>query len=267
MKDKVTLTSLFNKKKSGQRISVLTAYDYPTARILDESGIDILLVGDSLAMVVLGYESTLSVTLEDMLHHAKAVKRGTRRGFILVDMPFLSYQVSIEEAIANAGRLMKEGGAHGIKVEGSDELTLAVIHRLVEIGIPVMGHLGFTPQSVNQLGGYRVQGRDEASARKLLEDAKKIEKAGAFGMVLEMVPSEVAQRITQESSIITIGIGAGPYCDGQVLVTQDMAGLFTDFKPKFVKRYAELGADLRRAVLLYKEEVEKGTFPDQGHSF
>lgn len=265
--DQVTLTSLYKKKTSGQKIAVLTAYDYPTAKVLDESGIDILLVGDSLAMVVLGYESTLSVTMEEMLHHSRAVKRGTRRGFILVDMPFLSYQVSLEAAVANAGRLMKEGGAHGVKVEGADEQTLSVIRRLVEIGIPVMGHLGFTPQSVNQLGGYRVQGKDQRSSQKLLEDAKKLEGAGAFGLVLEMVPTEVAKKITQESRIITIGIGAGSHCDGQVLVTQDMVGLFTDFKPKFVKRYAELGAELNKAVRLYKEEVEKGSFPGPDQSF
>ncbi len=267
MRDRVTLTSLFKKKNSNHKIAVLTAYDYPTARILDEAGIDILLVGDSLAMVVLGYDSTLSVTVEEMLHHVKAVKRGTQKGFILADMPFLSYQVSVEKAVAAAGLLVKDGGANGVKVEGADDHTLAVVKRLVEIGIPVMGHLGFTPQSVNQLGGYRVQGREKEKADKLLKDAKKLEEAGAFGMVLEMVPAEVAQKVPRESKIITIGIGAGPSCDGQVLVTQDMVGLFSDFKPKFVKQYARLDEELKKAVRTYKKEVENGTFPDQDHSF
>ena len=263
---KITIHTLGRMKQRGERIAMLTAYDYPTAKLLDEAGIDALLVGDSLGMVVLGYPTTLPVTMEDMLHHSKAVARGARRAFLVGDLPFMAYQASREEAVRNAGRLLKEGNMEAVKLEGGREVAEAV-NAIVGAGIPVMGHLGLTPQAVHQMGGYRIQGRDPAHAERLKEDAQILEKAGAFSLVLEGVPAELAQEITAASSIPTIGIGAGVHCDGQVLVTQDMLGLFEDLSPSFVKRYAEMAPLLRDAFTRYRNEVRSATFPGPEHSF
>lgn len=262
---KVTTTLIRERKTKNDKISMLTAYDYPTAVILDQSGVDIILVGDSLGMVVLGYESTLPVTMEDMLHHTKAVARGTKHALLIADMPFMSYQVSTADALYNAGRFLKEAGAQGVKLEGGGEVA-ELIRKMTAIGIPVMGHIGLTPQSVHQLGGYKVQGRDEATAKKLMEDAVMIEEAGAFSLVLECVPAPLAASITQALSIPTIGIGAGVHCDGQVLVTNDMLGLFERFVPKFVKKYADLHNQMKTGIRLYIDEVKEGKFPDDKHS-
>lgn len=260
----VTIHDLRAWKDAGRRFAMLTAYDYPTARILDEAGIPVLLVGDSLANNILGYETTLPVTMEEMLHHTRAVARGAKDALIVGDMPFLSYQVSLEEGIRNAGRFLKEGGAHAVKLEGPQiELT----HKLASLGIPVMGHLGLTPQSVNGMGGYRVQGRTEESARRLLDEATASEKAGAFAVVLEGVPAELGSQITHALSVPTIGIGAGPDCDGQVLVITDLLGLSDGPPPKFVKAYANLRREMTRAVRAFAEDVERGAFPDAHHSY
>lgn len=259
-----TVTDLRRFKAEGERFAMLTAYDYPTARILDEAGIPVLLVGDSLANVVLGHDTTLPVTMDEMLHHTRAVVRGARNALVVGDMPFLSYQASDEEAIRNAGRFLKEGGAHAVKLEGA---PLALIEAMVTRGIPVMGHLGLTPQSVHAMGGYRVQAREAEAAERLLSDALGLEKAGAFSVVLEGVPSEVARRVTESLAVPTIGIGAGPHCDGQVLVIHDLVGLSFGTPPKFVKRYADIGAEITRAVAAFKEEVEAGTFPGPEHSY
>jgi 3-methyl-2-oxobutanoate hydroxymethyltransferase len=253
-------------KQRGERIAMLTAYDYPTAKLLDEAGIDSLLVGDSLGMVVLGYPTTLPVTMEDMLHHCKAVARGASRALLVGDLPFMAYQASREEAVRNAGRLLKEGQMEAVKLEGGREVAEAV-HAIVAAGIPVMGHLGLTPQAVHRMGGYRIQGRDAAAAERMREDATILEKAGAFALVLEGVPAELGREITAAVSIPTIGIGAGPHCDGQVLVTHDLLGLFEDLRPSFVKRYAELAPLLRQAFARYRDEVRGGTFPGPEHSF
>jgi 3-methyl-2-oxobutanoate hydroxymethyltransferase len=251
-------------RERAERFVMLTAYDYPTARILDQAGIPILLVGDSLANNVLGYETTIPVTMEEMLHHTRAVARGTRNALIVGDMPFLSYQTSIEDGIRNAGRFLKEGGAHAVKIEGAMvELSAA----LVERGIPVMGHLGLTPQSVHAMGGYRVQGRTEEEARRLLDGALSLEKAGVFSLVLEGVPSEVAREITRSIEVPTIGIGAGPHCDGQVLVITDLLGLGEGRYPKFAKPYADLRGEITRAVTRFRDEVASGAFPDDAHSY
>jgi 3-methyl-2-oxobutanoate hydroxymethyltransferase len=263
---KITITDIFEKKRAKRKITMLTAYDYPTARAIDAAGIDAILVGDSLGMVVLGYDSTVPVTMDEMLHHAKAVRRGTRYAFLIGDMPFMSYQVSAEEAVRNAGRFMKEALCDAVKLEGGSEV-LGVTKAITEAGIPVLGHLGLTPQTVSKLGGYRVQGRDADAASKLVEEALRLEGAGVFAVVLECVPDKVAEAVTRKLSIPTIGIGAGPSCDGQVLVTNDMLGLFDRFVPKFVKQYARLSEAMRGAFDGFRDDVEKGAFPAKEHSF
>lgn len=264
-KQKVTTAIIREKKIKGAKIAVLTAYDYATAMVLDDAGVDITLVGDSLGMVVLGYESTLPVTMEEMLHHTKAVRRGTKRALLVADMPFLSYQVSETEAMHNAGRFLKEAGAEAVKLEGGREVA-GLIRKMTAAGIPVMGHLGLTPQSVLQFGGYKVQGREEAAANRILEDAQIVEEAGAFAVVLECVPAALAGRITQALSIPTIGIGAGAACDGQVLVINDILGMFERFTPKFVKKYCDLNAQMKNFVGQYIDEVRGGQFPGKEHS-
>jgi 3-methyl-2-oxobutanoate hydroxymethyltransferase len=260
----VTVRDVRAFKQRGERFAMLTAYDVPTARILDEAGIPILLVGDSLAQNVLGYDTTLPVTMEEMLHHSRAVSRGSTNALIVGDMPFLSYQTSVEDGIRNAGRFLKEGGAHAVKIEGPmADLT----HALVDRGIPVMGHLGLTPQSVHAMGGYRVQGRSEQDAQRLMMEAEHLGKAGAFAIVLEGVPVDVARLITEAVDVPTIGIGAGPHCDGQVLVITDLLGLGTGAYPKFAKPYADLRSEITRAVTEFKKDVEAGTFPDEAHSY
>lgn len=263
---KFTMTDFRDKKREGKKITMLTAYDYPMARLVDEAGIDSILVGDSLGMVVLGYDSTVPVTMDEMIHHSKAVRRGTRYAFLIGDMPFLSYQVSKEEAIKNAGRFMKEAGCDAVKLEGGYDVCEAT-RGIVEAGIPVLGHLGLTPQSVSKLGGYKVQGKDAESAKRILDEAKELEKSGCFAIVLECVPDKVAKLISEQLKIPTIGIGAGAYCDGQVLVTNDMVGLFDRFLPKFVKQYVKLSISILDGIRKFKDEVEKGIFPDKEHSF
>lgn len=258
---KVTTATIRSSKTKGEKIAMLTAYDYATAVVLDKAGMDIILVGDSLGMVVLGYESTLPVTMADMLHHTKAVTRGTKRALVIADMPFMSYQISTEEALRNAGRFLQEAGAHGVKLEGGGEIA-ELMKKMTAIGIPVMAHLGLTPQSVHQLGGYKQQGKDEAAERQIMADARLVEEAGAFALVLECVPAALAEKVTQAVGIPTIGIGAGAGCDGQVLVINDMLGLFEKFSPKFVKKYAQLHIQMKEAVRQYIDEVKTGKFPD-----
>jgi 3-methyl-2-oxobutanoate hydroxymethyltransferase len=259
----VTINDLRGWKAQGKRFVMLTAYDHPTAQILDEAGIPVLLVGDSLANNVLGYETTLPVTMEEMLHHTRAVARGAANAMVVGDMPFLSYQVSVEEGIRNAGRFLKEGGAHAVKLEGPQiELT----QRLVELGIPVMGHIGLTPQSVHGMGGYKVQGRGEEAARQLMGQAQAIEKAGAFSIVLEGVPAEVGREVTAALQIPTIGIGAGVHCDAQVLVVNDLLGINSRV-PKLAKAYANLRATIAEAARAFAADVEAGTFPDEEHTY
>jgi 3-methyl-2-oxobutanoate hydroxymethyltransferase len=254
------LPDLEAKKRRGEKIVMLTAYDYTMARLLDRAGVDVLLVGDSLGMVVLGYETTLPVTLDAMVHHTRAVSRGVTRALVVADMPFLTYQVSVEEALRNAGRLIQEGGAAAVKIEGGGAAVEAAA-RLVEAGIPVMGHLGLLPQSVHQLGGFRQQARLEADAEQLLADAQALEAAGAFAVVLESIPASVAAEVTADLHIPTIGIGAGPHCDGQVLVSYDMLGLSQDGVPSFVRLYADLGEQTVTAVQEYAADVRAGRFP------
>ena len=263
---KITITDLNNKKRDGKKITMLTAYDYPIARLVDEAGIDSILVGDSLGMVVLGYESTVPVTMDDMIHHAKAVRRGTKYAFLVGDMPFMSYQVSKEEAIRNAGRFMKEALCDAVKLEGGREV-FDVTKAIVDAGVPVLGHIGLTPQTISKLGGYKIQGKTAGAAKSLLEEALGLQKAGCFAVVLECVPDKVAKLITEKLNIPTISCGAGVYCDGQVLVTNDMLGLFDRFVPKFVKQYVKLSGHILSGMKQYKEEVEKGIFPDEEHSF
>ena len=260
---RTTIHDLRTWKTEGKRFAMLTAYDFPTARILDETGIPVLLVGDSLATNVLGYETTLPVTMEEMLHHTRAVARGAVHALVVGDMPFLSYQVSVEEGIRNAGRFLKEGGAHAVKLEGPQ---LELTSRLVELGIPVMGHVGLTPQSVHGMGGYRVQGRGEEAARRLLDQAMAIEKAGAFSIVLEGIPDDVAGQITRQLHVPTIGIGAGATCDGQVLVVHDLLGL-SERPPRLAKAYANLRAAIADAARAFAAEVQAGTFPDEEHTY
>ncbi|HEX9376482.1 MAG TPA: 3-methyl-2-oxobutanoate hydroxymethyltransferase [Actinomycetota bacterium] len=260
----ITVRDLRAFKAEGRRFAMLTAYDYPTAQILDEAGIPVLLVGDSLAQTVLGYETTLPVTMEEMLHHTRAVARGAKNALIVGDMPFMSYQVSTEEGVHNAGRFLKEGGAHAVKIEGwIPELSEALSAR----GIPVMAHLGLTPQSVHAMGGYRVQGRTEEDAHRLFQQALGMEKAGAFSLVLEGIPSDLGAQITESLRIPTIGIGAGPSCDGQVLVLTDLLGLNSGKYPKFAKPYANLREDITKAVQTFAADVEAGSFPDEEHSY
>jgi 3-methyl-2-oxobutanoate hydroxymethyltransferase len=263
---KITITDLKEKKAGGRKITMLTAYDYPMARLVDEAGIDAVLVGDSLGMVALGYDSTVPVTMDEMIHHAKAARRGIKYAFLIGDMPFGSYQVSKEEAVRNAMRFMKEAGCDAVKLEGGYE-TVEVTEAIVDAGVPVLGHIGLTPQTMSKLGGFKVQGKDAEAARKLIDEALMLEKAGCFGMVLECVPDLVAKMITEKLTIPTISCGAGKYCDGQVLVTNDMVGLFDRFTPKFVKRYANLSGSILDGFKRYKDEVEKGIFPDEAHSF
>jgi len=257
---RVRAPELKEMKQRGEKIAMLTAYDALMARLLEEAGIDVLLVGDSVGMVLLGYDTTLPVTLEAMVHHTRAVSRGASRALLVADMPFLTYQVSPEEALRNAGRLMQEGGAQAVKIEGG-RAVVETARRLVDTGIPVMGHLGLIPQSVNQLGGYRRQARSKDEARRLLEDARALEGAGAFAVVLECIPEEVARTVTAALSIPTIGIGAGPFCDGQVLVSHDALGLTGDAAPSFVKQFAQLGAELTAGVRAYIQEVKAGSYP------
>ena len=261
-----TILDIKKMKSQGEKITMLTAYDYGMASILDESDIDILLVGDSLGMVVLGYDTTLPVTMEDMLHHTQAVARGARKALIVADMPFLSYQISPEAALANAGRFLKEADAQAVKLEGGEEQS-ETVYKITCAGIPVMAHLGLTPQSIHQLGGYKVQGKKEDAAEKMMRDAKSLEDAGAFSLVLECVPEKLAAEITGELTIPTIGIGAGVQCDGQVLVVNDMLGLYERMTPKFVKKYAHLNLDIKNAVKRYIAEVKSSAFPDADHSF
>ena len=262
----VTTAGLLKKKQQGEKITALTAYDYPTAKLLDEAGIDVALVGDSVGQVVLGYSSTLPVTMEDMIHHTSAVVRGIQRALVVADMPFMSYQINADEAVANAGRLIQEAGAQAVKLEGG-RTVFETVKRIVDAGIPVMGHVGYTPQSVHKFGGPRVQGKTEAAARQMLEDAKALEDAGVFSIVLELVPKDLAGQVTESVSVPTIGVGAGPLCDGQVLVTNDILGLYGEFYPKHAKRYADLSQTILAAFRAYIEEVKSGKFPTDEHSF
>ena len=263
---KNTVATLQAQKDSHDKITMLTAYDYSTAKLMDEAGINMLLVGDSLGMVMLGYEDTLPVTMEDMIHHTKAVSRGAKNAFVVGDMPFMSYQTSIYDAVYNAGRLMKEGRCHAVKLEGGMSVC-PQIQAIVEAGIPVVGHIGLTPQSVNALGGFKVQGKSEEAARKLIEEAKAVEAAGAFSIVLECVPAKLAELITASLRIPTLGIGAGVHCDGQILIYQDMLALFSDFTPKFAKQFANVGSLMKQAFADYIKETKEGVFPGPEHGF
>ena len=263
---KNTVFTFREQKAKGEKISMLTAYDYSTAKLMDEAGINGILVGDSLGMVVLGYEDTLPVTMEDMIHHTAAVCRGAKNTLVVGDMPFMSYQVSVEEAVYNAGRLMKEGRCQAVKLEGGASVC-PQIRAITNASIPGMAHIGLTPQSINAFGGFKVQGKSEEAAKKLLEDAKAVEEAGAFAVVLECVPAKLAELISKSISIPTIGIGAGAGCDGQILVYQDMLGLFSDFTPKFVKKYANVGEMMTQAFRDYIADVQEGSFPAPEHTF
>jgi 3-methyl-2-oxobutanoate hydroxymethyltransferase len=262
----VTVPDLIAKKARGERIVMLTAYDYPTALFADEAGVDVILVGDSLGMVVLGHRNTLPVTMDEMVHHVRAVCRASPQALVIADLPFLSYQASEDEAVRNAGRMLKEGGAQAVKLEGGSR-TLPLIERLSQSGIPVLGHIGMTPQSVHGFGGFRVQARKPDQARHLLEEAKALEAAGAFGMVLELVPAEVSRAISQAIAIPTIGIGAGPFCDGEVQIFHDLLGLYQDFIPKHTRRFADVGTTIRAALAQYAAEVRSGAFPAEENTF
>ena len=266
MGEKVTVPDIVNKKHHSEKISCLTAYDYSFARILDQAGIDILLVGDSVGCVFQGQANTLPVTLDEMIYHTRAVVRGRKHALVVADMPFLSYQVSPEQGIKNAGRLLQEGGAEGVKLEGGVAIG-NTIKAIVEVGIPVMGHVGLTPQSVHRFGGYRVQGKDKEQRESIMRDALTVEDAGAFAVVLEGIPLDLAKEVSDRLKIPTIGIGAGPHCDGQVLVIHDMIGLFDDFTPKFVKRYADIKEVMTGAVKVFIADVREGKFPGKEHSF
>ena len=263
---KNTVLTFQEAKRKGEKLTMLTAYDYSTAKLMDEAGVNSILVGDSLGNVMLGYEDTLSVTMEDMIHHGAAVSRGAKNALVVIDMPFMSYQTSVYDAEVNAGRLMKEGRGNAVKLEGGREVC-PQIKAIVNAGIPVCAHLGLTPQSINAFGGHKVQGKTEEAARKLIEDAKAVEEAGAFAVVLECVPKKLADLVTKEVNIPTIGIGAGNGCDGQVLVYQDLLGMFSDFTPKFVKKYANVGEVMKEAFANYIKEVAEGSFPSAEHEY
>lgn len=263
---KITVPCIRRMKTRGERIAALTAYDYPTARLLDSAGVEILLVGDSLGMVVLGYENTLAVTMGDMIHHTRAVARAKPRALIVVDMPFMSFQVDPTDAVRNAGRLVQEGGAEAVKLEGGTR-TAPMVEAIVRAGIPVMGHVGLTPQSIHRMGGYRVQGREPAARERVIEGARALEAAGCFAVVLEGIPPDLAAAVTSAVGIPTIGIGAGPECDGQVLVIHDLLGVYEEFAPKFVKRYETLGERIRGAAERYVTEVRSGEFPGPEHCY
>lgn len=263
---KNTSVTFKDSKKNGEKLTMLTAYDYTTAKLIDESGVDSILVGDSLGMVVLGYDDTLSVTMEDMIHHSAAVARGAKNALVITDMPFMSYQTSVYDAVVNAGRLVKEGKAQAVKLEGGIEFC-EHIKAIVNASIPVCAHLGLTPQSINAFGGFKVQGKGKEAAQKLLDEARAVEQAGAFAVVLECVPAKLAKKISESISIPTIGIGAGAGCDGQVLVYQDMLAMYPDFKPKFVKQYAQIGSVMKDAFKQYIAEVKSGAFPSEEHTF
>jgi len=263
---RISIRDIAQMKAKGEKIPMVTTYDYTSARLADAAEIPIVLVGDSLGMVMLGYDSTIPVTMEDMIHHVKMVARGAQQALVVADMPFMSYQVDQAQALTNAARLLQEGGAQTVKLEGGESVA-GTVHRIVECGIPVMGHVGLTPQSVNGFGGYRVQGRLQQEAVQLLKDAKALEDAGAYAVVLELVPTALARLISQRLTVPTIGIGAGPGCDGQVQVLHDMLGLFTDFVPKHAKRYANLGEDINEAFVRYAKEVRSGEFPTERESF
>ena len=264
--EKVTTVSIREMKNSGEKIVMLTAYDYTTARMVDESGADAILVGDSLANVILGHKDTLPVSMDEMIHHTKAVSRGVKRALVVGDMPFMSYQASSEEAIRNAGRFLKEGHAEAVKVEGGRRI-IRIVEAIIESGIPVMGHLGLTPQWIHQFGGYRVRGKTESTARAILEDARRLERVGVFSLVLECIPWQLAKLITEKLEIPTIGIGAGPYCDGQVLVLHDLLGLTGPNVPKFVKRYAELDKEVMKALQNFKNDVKTNKYPTLAQSY
>ncbi len=266
MREKFTVKSFLKAKETNKKISMLTAYDYSTAKLLDEGGVDTILVGDSLGMVILGYDTTLEVTMDDMLHHTKAVSRGAKSAFIIGDMPFMSYHISVEDTLRNAGRFIKEAGAHAIKLEGGIEVVDKV-KALVNAQIPVVGHLGLTPQSVNMMGGFKVQGKSAVAAQKLIDDALALEEAGACAIVIECVPEKLAKIVSEKLSIPTIGIGAGKYCDGQVLVIQDVLGMFDALQPKFAKKYKETGKDIIEATQMYIKEIQDGVFPAKEHTF
>lgn len=263
---KKTVLTFQQAKENGEKLTMLTAYDYSTAKLIDEAGVNSILVGDSLGNVILGYEDTISVTMEDMIHHGAAVARGAKNALVVIDMPFMSYQTSVYDALVNAGRLMKEGRGDAVKLEGGVEVC-PQIKAIVDAGIPVCAHIGLTPQSINAFGGFKVQGKSEAAAKKLLEDAKAVEEAGAFAVVIEGVPAKIAALITEQLHIPTIGIGAGKDCDGQVLVYQDMLGMFSDFTPKFVKRYANIGEVMKEAFQNYIKEVQDGVFPAEENTY
>ncbi|MBW2609587.1 MAG: 3-methyl-2-oxobutanoate hydroxymethyltransferase [Deltaproteobacteria bacterium] len=263
---KVTIAELQQKKENGQKITMMTAYDYPTAGLVDQAGIDTILVGDSLGMVMLGYDSTVPVTMDEMIHHCKAVTRGAKNSFIIGDMPFMSYQINAEQAVENAGRFIKEAACDSVKLEGGSEMA-PIVNAVVRAGIPVCAHIGLTPQTATMLSGFKVQGKDAESAKKLIKSAKDLEDAGAFMIVMECIPDFLGKKITKDLKIPTIGIGAGTDCDGQVLVYHDLVGLFERFTPKFVKQYINLSPMIREALIQFKAEVENGTFPGPEHIF
>jgi 3-methyl-2-oxobutanoate hydroxymethyltransferase len=264
--DKVTTQTVVKMKQDNEKISMLTAYDYTMAGIVDAAGIDVILVGDSASNVMAGFETTVPMTLDHMIYHTSCVVRGVERALVIADLPFMSYQVTAKEALISAGRMMKEAGAHAVKLEGGKTISKTV-KKIVDAGIPVMGHLGLIPQSIYKFGTYKVRAKEEEEAEQLLEDAKKLEKAGVFSIVLEKIPSPLAKKVTEELSIPTIGIGAGPHCDGQVLVTHDMLGLNKDFSPRFLRRYADMHSDMTNAVGRYISDVKKGDFPNENERY
>lgn len=263
---RITVEEIKAKKQRGERLVMLTAYDYPSARLAEEAGVDMILVGDTLGMVVLGYDSTIPVTMEDMIHHTKAVVRGSERAMVIGDMPFMSFQTGVDDAMRNAGRFLKEAGCQAVKLEGGVHMA-ETVRRLVQVGIPVVGHIGLTPQSVNQLSGFKVQGRTPEAAERLMEDAIALQQAGAFAIVLELIPAPLAKLISQRLRVPTIGIGAGPGCDGQVQVWHDILGLYSSFVPRHAKQYAQIGDAIRDAISRYVAEVRSGEFPTQKESF